>query len=75
MCSSCGSTNQAKFTAEMLIHFGGLKNLDKPSVWVYPSLLVCMECGFTQATIPAYELAQLAAGAMTSESLVRNASV
>ena len=74
MCSSCGSSNQAEFTAEMLIHSGGLKNLDKPGVWLFPELLVCLECGFAQATIPAYELAQLAAGAVTSESPVRNAS-
>ncbi len=75
MCSSCGSSNQAKFTAEMLVHFEGLKNLDKPGVWLFPELLVCLECGFAQATIPAYELAQLAAGAVISESLARNASV
>jgi mannitol-specific phosphotransferase system IIBC component len=75
MCSSCGSSNQTEYTAEMLVHFGGLKNLDKPSVWVYPSLLVCMECGFTQATIPASALAELAAGAVTSESPMRSASV
>ena len=36
---------------------------------------MCLDCGFAQATIPASELAQLAAGAVTSESLVRNASV
>ena len=59
----------------MLVHFRGLKNLDKPGVWLFPELLVCLECGFAQATIPTYELAQLAAGAVTSESLVRNASV
>ena len=75
MCSSCGSSNQAEFTAETLIHSGGLKNLDKPGVWLFPELLVCLECGSAQATIPASELAQLAAGAVTSESLVRNASV
>jgi len=75
MCSSCGSSNQAEFPTEMLVHFGGLKNLDKPGVWLFPELLVCLECGFAQATIPTYELAQLAAGAVTSESLVRNASV
>jgi len=75
MCSSCGSSNQAEFPTEMLVHFGGLKNLDKPGVWLFPELLVCLECGFAQTTIPTYELAQLAAGAVTSESLVRNASV
>jgi len=58
---SCRSVNQAEFRAELLIHFGGLKNLDKPGVWLFPELLVCLECGFAQTTIPASELAQLAA--------------
>jgi hypothetical protein len=35
-CPFCGSGNQAKFTAELLIHFSGLKNLDKPAVSVFP---------------------------------------
>jgi hypothetical protein len=64
-CPLCKSNNQAEFPTEMLVHFGGLKNLDKPSVWVYPELLVCLECGFAQATIPASELAQLASGTST----------
>jgi hypothetical protein len=62
LCPSCSSSNQAEFPTKMLVHFGGLKNLDKPSVRVNPRLLVCLECGFAQATIPASELAQLVAG-------------
>ena len=61
-CYSCRSVNQAEFPAELLIHFGGLKNLDKPGVWVFPKLLVCLDCGFLQSTVPASELASLAAG-------------
>ncbi len=74
-CLSCGSKKQAEFSAEMLIHFGGLKNLDRPAVWLFPEVLVCLDCGIAQATIPASELAQLAAGAATSESPERDASV
>ena len=55
-CLSCRSSNQAEFPAELLIHFGGLKNLDKPAVWVFPKLLVCLDCGFLQSTVPAPEL-------------------
>jgi hypothetical protein len=72
-CPLCSSHNQAEFPSEILMHFTGRKNLDNSGVWVFPILLVCLECGFAQATIPASELAQLAAGAVTSESLVRNA--
>jgi hypothetical protein len=60
-CPSCRSSNQAEFPTEMLVHFGGFKNLNKPGVLVYPRLLVCLQCGFAQTTIPASELAQLAA--------------
>jgi hypothetical protein len=65
-CLSCGSKKQSEFPAEMLIHFGGLKNLDKPGVWVFPKLLACLDCGLFQSTIPEYELAQLAAGVLDS---------
>jgi hypothetical protein len=44
-CKSCGSVKQSKFTAEMAIHFPGLKNIDKPAVFVFPELVVCLDCG------------------------------
>ena len=61
-CLSCGSKKQAQLSAEMLIHFKGLENLDKPGVWVFPKLLVCLDCGFSQSTVPPRELASLSAG-------------
>jgi len=60
-CSSCGSESLTEFTAEIDIHFPGLRNLDNLPVLVYPKLLVCLECGFTQFTIPEAELQCLAA--------------
>jgi hypothetical protein len=63
-CILCASNHQAEFAAEMNIHFPGLKNLDKPSVWTFPKLLVCLDCGYSRFTIPETELALL----------VRNAS-
>jgi hypothetical protein len=44
----------------MLIHFSGLKNLDKPGVWVFPKLLVCLDCGCSHFTVPERELASIA---------------
>ena len=41
-CKTCGSVNQRKFTAEMGIHFPGLKNIDRSVVWVFPDLTVCI---------------------------------
>jgi hypothetical protein len=69
MCSSCGSSNQSEFPAEMLIHFDGYKNISKPGVWVFPTLVVCMECGLMQSTVPAPELALLVSGTSTASSV------
>ena len=56
----CGSSNHAKLNPEMVIHFSGLKNLDKPGVWVFSKLLVCLDCGGSQFKIPERELAAVA---------------
>jgi hypothetical protein len=58
-CMLCASNHQADFVAEINIHFPGLKNLDKPSVWTFPKLLVCLDCGYSRFTIPETELALL----------------
>ena len=70
MCPLCRSNNQAEFGSEMVVHFSGRENLDKPGVWVFPMLSICLDCGFLQSKIPASALAQLAASAPTSERLV-----
>ena len=51
---------QRNFNAEIGIHFPGLEGLDKPVVWVFPQLVVCFNCGFTEFVIPQRELRQLA---------------
>jgi hypothetical protein len=70
MCPSCRSNNQAEFASEMIVHFSGLENLDKPGVWVFSKLSICFDCGFLQSRIPASELAQLAASAASKDRLV-----
>ena len=59
-CRSCGSVNQRKFSAEMGIHFFRLKNIDKPVVWVFPKLVVCLDCGTAEFVLPDAELCLLA---------------
>jgi hypothetical protein len=59
-CLSCTSGNQAEFGGEILFHFSGLKNLDKTSVWVFPKVSVCLDCGFSRFMTPESELALLA---------------
>ena len=58
-CRSCQSANQSTFNGEIAIHFPGLEGLDKPIVWVFPKLLVCLNCGFTEFAIPEAELRRL----------------
>jgi hypothetical protein len=55
-CPSCGSVNQSRFSTEMAIHFPGLKNVNKPTVWVFPEVLVCLDCGVSEFTVPETEL-------------------
>jgi hypothetical protein len=61
-CKTCGSVNQSKFTGELCIHFPGLKNIDKPVVWVFPELVVCLDCGAAEFAVPEAELQLLAKG-------------
>jgi hypothetical protein len=50
-CNSCGSANQHQFLSEMVIHLPGLKNLTKPTVFAFPKLQICVECGFTELVL------------------------
>jgi hypothetical protein len=61
-CVACGSEKQAEFGAETVIHFPGLKGLDKPLVCVFPKLVVCFACGTSLFAIPESELRQLEDG-------------
>jgi hypothetical protein len=55
LCPFCHSPNIRKYTAEMNIHFPGMKGLNIPTVWVFPPILVCLDCGQGQFTIPEAE--------------------
>jgi hypothetical protein len=66
-CKSCGSINQKKFSAEMAVHFAGLKTADKPIVWVFSEVLVCLDCGMAEFSVPIDELRQLKQSDPTSE--------
>jgi hypothetical protein len=58
-CAVCASSNQTELSAEVNLHLLGLKNLDKPSVLLFPKLLVCLDCGFAQFALPVTELRRL----------------
>jgi hypothetical protein len=52
------------------MHFPGLKGLDKPIVWVFPELKVCLDCGFSDFTVPERELCVLEQGMSAEDELV-----
>jgi hypothetical protein len=58
-CSSCSSSDQTEFTAELNIHFRGLKNIDHAGVLLIQEITVCLGCGHSRFTTPQTELAQL----------------
>jgi hypothetical protein len=61
LCKSRGSNDQKHFNGEIAIHFSKLENLDKP-VWVFPELLICMDCGTAEFALPEADLCLLAGG-------------
>jgi hypothetical protein len=58
-CKCCQSENQRNFNGEVAIHFPGYEGMDRPVVWVFPKLLVCLNCGFAEFAIAGTELRQL----------------
>ena len=62
VCKSCGSATLRKFKAKTGIHFPGLRNIDKPAVWVSADLFVCLNCGTAEFAVPEDELHQLEEG-------------
>jgi hypothetical protein len=47
-CKVCQSSSQRTFRAEINIHFPGFAGLTKPTVWAFPSLVICSDCGFAE---------------------------
>ena len=64
-CKSCGLEKQREFTAEIAIHFPGLNGLEKPIVWLFLKLRVCLNCGNAEFALPENELHVLAKGDAT----------
>jgi hypothetical protein len=69
-CKGCHSEKQSVFNGEIAIHFPAFEGLDKPIVWVFPKLVVCLHCGFTEFAVPERELQVL-----TQDSPVESAVV
>ena len=60
ICPSCASKKVGKFGGEIGVHFKGSAELEKPVVFVFPEVVVCLTCGRAQFTVPQEELRVLA---------------
>jgi hypothetical protein len=59
-CKSCHSLDQSALPAEINIHPPRrVENLDKPTVWAFPSMLICSNCGFVEFVLSEAELDEL----------------
>jgi hypothetical protein len=57
-CKICGSDSQRDFNGEIAVNVP--KGSELPIVWVFPKLLVCLNCGSTEFQVPQEELRALA---------------
>jgi hypothetical protein len=74
-CPACASGKQMSFSAEMMLHSPGRKNLANPGVWLFPKLLVCLDCGVSLFTIPEPKRGLLTSGTPTAEAFAQEESV
>lgn len=58
----CGSEPQREFAPEIAIHFSRLHDIDKPTVLVFPKVLVCPHCRAAEFTVAEAELRLLMNG-------------
>jgi hypothetical protein len=55
-CVRCGSTYLERFEGEVSIHLAGLEDLDKSPTWLFPKMVVCLNCGAAHFVVPRPEL-------------------
>jgi hypothetical protein len=58
-CTRCLSLHQTALNSEINLHFRGLPNLGEPGLFVFPQVLVCLDCGLSEFVIEKRELAQI----------------
>ena len=67
-CPSCASGNEKQFTAEIMIHLSGLRSADNPGLLAFPTVLVCLDCGFSRFRTTEAQLRLLGEHSAGSES-------
>jgi len=55
-CKRCNSQNQSTFGAELALHVPDLRDLNVGPILMFPEVLVCLQCGFAEFTVPENEI-------------------
>jgi hypothetical protein len=61
-CKKCGSAAQQSFPSDHTLNFPGVARLKVSPVYISQELFVCLDCGFSEMSIPTSELSQLKKG-------------
>ena len=64
-CTRCLSLHETELNAEMNFHLRGLVNVDDPGIFVFPKVLVCLDCGLSEFVIEKGELAHIGEKSIT----------
>jgi hypothetical protein len=59
MTCKCGRGSLREFPTEVNVHFLGKNALHTPSVLIFPSVLLCLECGHAEMTVAESDLEKL----------------
>src|SRR6476660_5657682 len=51
-------TTRGNLPGKLLFIGLDLKNIDKPIVWVFPELVVCLDCGIAEFAVPEAQIPQ-----------------
>ncbi len=62
-CTVCLSRNQVEMNTEINIHYSGPADYGDPGIFLYPKVMVCLDCGVSQFIVGEDDLAQIAAHA------------
>jgi hypothetical protein len=52
------------------MHFSGIEGLKNPTILTFPKLVVCLNCGFTEFSVPERELHVLVDGTVKDGAIV-----
>jgi len=62
VCKACGSERVQKLAGEFTASLADLKRVRASPIYVCQSILVCLDCGFTELVIPPNQLDSLKRG-------------